>query len=267
MPELPEVESLVRRLRPELEGRTITAIDVRWNRTIDRLPPHQFARALTGAVIVRCGRRGKFLRFDLRCPDHVQRTWYVHLRMSGSLIIDGTHSLPQLHDRVILHLSSRKKLRFHDPRKFGRMYCVNDAQSPVKHLGPEPFDPELERTFPERLRSRRGAIKSLLLKQDFLAGVGNIYADEALWRAGIHPQRSADRISLSRATQLLVAIVECLNAAIAAQGTDFGDHVVVGDYVPQVYGRTGQPCHRCGTPIKRIVVGQRGTHFCPKCQR
>ena len=267
MPELPEVESLVRRLRPQLEGKTITAVDVRWNRTIDRPKPKEFTRVLTGATITRCARRGKFLTFELRCADHEQRTWYVHLRMSGSLIVEAGHSLPQLHDRVVLSLSSRKKLRFHDPRKFGRMYCVSDPLSVVKHLGPEPFDQALVDSFPERLRGRRGAVKSLLLKQDFLAGVGNIYADEALWHAGIHPQRSADRISPPRATELLKAIIRCLTAAIDAQGTDFGDHVVVGDYVPNVYGRTGKPCHRCRTPIKRIVVGQRGTHFCPKCQR
>ena len=191
----------------------------------------------------------------------------MHLRMSGSLTIDGPGSLPQLHDRVIVDLQPAGRLRFHDPRKFGRMYCVADPQAVTRNLGPEPFDRSLPERFPTMLRVRRGAIKSLLLRQDFIAGIGNIYADESLWRAGIHPLRSAHRISKDRAALLLASIVSCLEAAIEAQGTDFGDHVVIGDYVPEVYGRTGEPCLRCKTPVRRIVVGQRSTHYCPTCQR
>jgi len=188
--------------------------------------------------------------------------------MSGSYDVVTGSKQRSKHDHVIFVLNDGREVRFHDPRKFGRIYLVSDISEVTSKLGPEPLSDEFTTSILEsRLGSVRKRIKSALLDQRLLAGLGNIYVDEALWRSKIHPLTHADRISRSRFALLYTSIRAVLNEAIESCGTDFSDGVVDGGmYRPQAYGRTGQPCHRCATTIRRILVGQRSTHFCPRCQ-
>jgi len=187
--------------------------------------------------------------------------------MSGKLrVVDHTEPLAK-HDRVVFELDDGRQLRFNDVRKFGKMWLVADPEMVTGSIGPEPLD----RTFTlpkfrELVRSRSGAIKPLLLNQEFLAGVGNIYADESLWLARIHPLRKTDSLTEAEVAALYRSIRKVLRTAIEDEGTDAGDGVIEGDYQPRVYGRTARPCYRCHQPIQRMVVAQRGTHFCPQCQ-
>jgi formamidopyrimidine-DNA glycosylase len=187
--------------------------------------------------------------------------------MSGKLsVVDGSAPIEK-HDRVVFHFDDGRQLRFNDVRKFGKMWVVIDPEEVTGSIGPEPLDRAF--TLPKfraLVQSRSGIIKPLLLNQTFLAGVGNIYADEALWRAKIHPLRSADSLSDVEIAALYRSIRQVLRTAIEDEGTDAGDGVIEGDYAPRVYGREGQPCYRCHQPLYKIVVGQRGTHFCPECQ-
>lgn len=269
MPELPEVETTVRYLRERLLGDVIVGAQVRWARSIDRPKARKFCRAVKGMNITAVERRGKFIVISL---SQVQQSFaYLlgHLRMSGSMdVIDGGSPLSK-HDRVILRFGSGKELRFNDPRKFGRFYLVHDMLEVVGKLGPEPFDRALgPRRFHSELTKKRCRLKPLLLNQEFLAGVGNIYADECLWRSQLHPNRLSCSLRFDEAKLLLRELRRVLKEAIRANGTDAGDGVVEnGTYEPRVYGRTGEACHRCGELIRRIVVGQRGTHYCPSCQK
>jgi formamidopyrimidine-DNA glycosylase len=192
----------------------------------------------------------------------------VHLKMSGSLKMH-TPAVPiSKHDRVIFDLDNGQQLRFNDVRKFGRVYWVADPEEITGKHGPEPLDDSFTlKKFRELIATRSGAIKPLLLNQNFLAGVGNIYADESLWSAKIHPLRKVDSLKDAEVAALYRSIRKILNRAIDDQGTDAGDNVIeAGDYTPKVYGREGLPCRRCGTIIHKSWVGQRGTHFCPHCQ-
>jgi len=272
MPELPEVETLVRRLRERVIGRTIEVVAVYWARTIARPAPKEFARALRGYTVLSIDRRAKYLVFTLarragRAAVTPTLFLLIHLRMSGKLsVVDRTEPLAK-HDRVVFDLDDGRQLRFNDIRKFGKMWLVADPEMVTGAIGPEPLD----RTFTlpkfrKLVQSRSGTIKPLLLNQTFLAGVGNIYADEALWRARIHPRRKTDSLAEAEVAALYRSLRKVLRTAIEDEGTDAGDGVIEGDYHPRVYGRTDQPCYRCHQPIQRIVVGQRGTHFCPQCQ-
>jgi formamidopyrimidine-DNA glycosylase len=172
------------------------------------------------------------------------------------------------HDRVIFDLDNGRQLRFNDIRKFGRMHLVPDVDDITGAHGPEPLDRAFTLpAFREMIRTRSGAIKPLLLNQQFLSGVGNIYADESLWYARIHPLRPADSLKDAEIAALYRSIRRVLKQAIDDQGTDAGDGVIEGDYRPRVYDRQDRPCYRCHRPIHKTVVGQRGTHFCPHCQR
>ena len=270
MPELPEVETIVRELRPHLGGREIIGAHVDWPRTIaqpaEDIP--SFCAGVRGRWIITLTRRGKFIELSL---DDGQ-SLLVHLRMSGRLLLSPV-GLPR-HIRATFDLSEHERLYFDDQRKFGRIWLVRDAHSILGALGPEPlsatFTPAV---LADRLGSRRGMLKPLLLNQQFIAGLGNIYADEALFVAGLHPQRAADSLSADEAARLHKAIQSVLREAIEHHGTTF-DGIFVrpqGEEGQQqeglsVYQQTGLPCLRCGTPIERIVVGGRGTHFCPQCQ-
>jgi len=262
MPELPEVENVVRSLRPHVELRRI--LDARFLSPLAAGGrPDQLAACLAGRRIERLRRLGKFLVFDLD-----QGVMTIHLRMTGQLLA-AAHPGP--HTRLILEFD-RGALLFDDIRQFGRVTWSPDLPPNVAALGPEPFD-LTPRDFAARLRARRGALKPLLLNQHFLSGLGNIYVDEALFRARLHPLTRAHRVSAPRAAALLAASVEILHDAIAAGGSSISDYVDAegraGSFqrFHQVYGRQGEPCPRCTTPILRIVVGQRGTHLCPTCQR
>lgn len=264
MPELPEVETIVRSLRPDLVGLTIVSSQVFWPRTLVGLSADEFTARITGQVILGVSRRAKFLDFQLTAA-HL----FIHLRMSGDLALrDNTH-LPEKHDRLILGLSDGRQLAFNDTRKFGRVWLTAHPEEVLSGLGPEPFDPDFTpQLLHARLHDRRRQMKPLLLDQSFLAGLGNIYTDEALHLSKIHPLRNSDTISIIEAGRLHGAIQTVLLAGIEHNGASI-DWVYRGGAFQnyfRVYDREGQPCPVCGAPIKRIVVGQRGTHFCPICQ-
>ncbi len=267
MPELPEVETIVRRLRQPLIGRTITKVTYDWPRTIGRPAPKEFRRQVSGLTFHSIDRRAKYLVFTVGQNDNLSYI-LIHLKMSGRLNIVLTDEPISKHDHVIFDLDNGQQLRFNDMRKFGRVYLVADPAEITGKHGPEPLDSAFTlKKFREMIQSRSGAIKPLLLNQNFLAGVGNIYADEALWLARIHPLRKVDSLKGAEVAALHRSIRKILNRAIDDQGTDAGDGVIeAGDYEPRVYGRAGQPCKRCGHLIHKIWVGQRGTHFCPHCQ-
>ena len=269
MPELPEVEITVRRLRPGLLGRTITSSRVNWHRTLATHSPCDFLRVIKRATVRDVSRRAKYIVVTLSLQDNTTRHLLIHLRMSGSLEVAPVGAPAPKHERISLILSDGQELRFNDPRKFGKFYLVDDLPHFTRNLGPEPLAHDLtEEQFFDRMRLRRGRIKPLLLKQDFIAGIGNIYADEALWRAKISPLSFAERLTRQKIGTLFGAIRETLRRAIDAAGTDSGDRVVKnGYYRPRVYGRDGLACFRCRSALRKIVLGQRGTHYCPKCQR
>jgi formamidopyrimidine-DNA glycosylase len=275
MPELPEVENLVRRLREPVIGRTIKDVTIYWKRTVARPASKEFAQMLRGYTVQAIDRRAKYLVFTLTprahppASDAVTPTLFllIHLKMSGKLsVVDRIEPVAK-HDRVVFHLDDGRQLRFNDIRKFGKMWLVADPEMVTGAIGPEPLDRAFTLPkFRKLVQSRSGTIKPLLLNQTFVAGVGNIYADESLWLARIHPQRKTDSLAGAEVAALYRSIRKVLRTAIKDEGTDAGDGVIEGDYQPRVYGRTDQPCYRCHQPIHRIVVGQRGTHFCPRCQ-
>ena len=258
MPELPEVETVVRTVAPHLTGRRILAAEF----TSRHVAPGNraaLAARLTGRRIESVLRRGKFIVVTL---DRGMFT--IHLGMTGRLLVSGK---PGEHTYGVFTLDEGILL-YDDPRQFGKIEW-NPAR--VARLGPEPLEISFDE-FRKRLK-RKARIKPLLLNQSFLAGMGNIYVDEALFAAGIHPLASATRISAARAARLHQAIREILSAAIAAGGSSISDYVDAEgrrgwfQINHQAYGREGQPCANCGAPIRKIVVAQRGTHYCPKCQK
>ncbi len=270
MPELPEVETIARTLRqglrgqPRLVGRHILAVDLYWERTLAEPSPAEFVRRPVGQVIEDIGRRGKFLYFQLT------RDWLLfHLRMSGDLLVKPSGAPPETHDRLILQLEGDLQLVFNDARKFGRVWLVNEVDRVVGELGCEPLDESLtaQELF-ERLHATRRQLKPLLLDQTFLAGLGNIYVDEALNLAKLHPLAISNQLSFQQADQLLTSIRTVLKDGIARNGASIDWVYRGGDFQNyfRVYQRTGLPCPECGTPIARITVGQRGTHYCPHCQ-
>lgn len=262
MPELPEVETIARTLAPCVAGRRI--LGARFNsKLVLSGDPKATAAAIRGRTILQLERRGKFLLFDL---DGV---WLViHLGMTGKLLWkakDGPHT------RAILELDAGRLL-YDDIRQFGRIEAARKLPQRVARLGPDPLAISGSE-FAARIRLRRGQIKPLLLNQAFLAGLGNIYTDEALHRAGIHPKTAADHLGARRVNRLYEAIREVLGEAISAGGSSISDYVDgngrAGAFQLQhrVYGKAGEPCPACGAEIRRIVIAQRGTHYCPKCQR
>ena len=276
MPELPEVETVVRGLRPCLTGRRITGVSINWPGSIAAPDPSLFVRRLTGRVVTDVKRRGKWIVIELG----EGLTLLVHLRMTGQLLFEAAGCPEGKYTRAVFCLDDGRgtcgeHLRFSDMRKFGRLILTDDPETVLGKLGPEPLadDFTVER-FERMLAKRHGRIKSLLLNQQFLAGLGNIYVNEALWRARIHPLRSADSLSAEEVRALHGAIRSVLRAAISGGGTtlengnfrqadgeagNFADHL-------SVYGREGEPCGCCGAPVDRIRVGQRSTYFCPICQ-
>jgi formamidopyrimidine-DNA glycosylase len=269
MPELPEVETVRRELVPWLEGRTIVRA-----RRVEAPPGPKYARLerASGQRILAVNRRGKFLLLPLDGGDDL----VVHLGMTGVISTDE----PESHLRVQLDLAGAapRRLYFRDPRRFGRFLVVPSGDYrtlPTLHqLGPEPLDPSFApRMFYAALAASRAPIKALLLGQRPVAGVGNIYCDEALWRARIHPRAPARAITRAQAATLLRAIRAVLSRSIELQGTTFRDYRTVngqpGAFVEELaaYGRDGDPCRRCRAPLHKIVVGGRGTHFCPRCQK
>ncbi len=268
MPELPEVETVVRDLRQLLLGQAIGGVEVFWERTVATPAPAEFAARLAGQRILGADRRGKYiiLRLD-------QDSLVVHLRMTGQLlVVPLSKEAGHEHLRVALELSD-SRLLFVDTRKFGRMYLVRDAAQIVGKLGPEPLGSSFTvQALAESLRGRRGAIKPLLLNQQVVAGIGNIYADEALFVAGILPSREAGSLAPAEVESLHAAIRSELARGIRNRGTTLSDYRDAGGRPGEhqshlcVYGRAGEPCPRCGTEIARARLGGRSSCFCPHCQ-
>lgn len=262
MPELPEVETVVRSLAPHLTGRTILEASFS-SKLVVRQDFGELSGHLRGQQIHSVRRHGKFILFDLD-----QGSLAIHLGMTGKLLLDAAGSR---HARAVFELDGGS-LTYDDPRQFGRIEW--DAGVPVRvaALGPDALAISVEE-FVEALRARRGRVKAVLLDQRFIRGLGNIYVDEALHAARIHPRAVAARIGGERARRLHAAFVRILRLAIEHKGSSISDYVDAGgnrgsfQLMHQVYGREGEPCGNCGTPVRRIVLAQRGTHYCPRCQR
>jgi formamidopyrimidine-DNA glycosylase len=279
MPELPEVETIVRKLQsgepverglpvyPPPIGHVIVRAWTDWPRAA-----YPSADALTqvlpGHHIESISRRGKYIVFTVGKNTSLSYL-LIHLKMSGRLDILRAETPRDKHVHFAFTLDNDYELRFNDARKFGRVYLVGDPAEVTGALGPEPLDAGFTlKSFRQRMALKSGALKPLLLDQTFIAGIGNIYADEALWRAKLHPLRRADSLSQAQIATLYRAIRAALADGIRHEGAAIDWVYPEGNYQDhfRVYGRTGQPCRRCHAAIRRIVVGQRGTHFCPRCQ-
>ncbi len=272
MPELPEVETIRRQLAPYLEGRTLTDVEIldsRWTRPD---PHEQVAAGLRGAVIEEVGRRGKYLVWPLPEDRHL----LIHLRMTGTLLLDPPAD-PR-HTRARFALDDRHRLVYVDPRRFGTGHLLPGAAARDAYLalrlGAEPFTAAFTAEHLRRLaRGRTAPVKAFILDQRRIAGVGNIYADEALFRAGVHPLRPAGRLTRSDWVRVREGIEDALAAGIEAKGASIDDfrHVdgARGSFQDRflVHTRAGQSCPRCGEQIRKIVVAGRGTYVCERCQR
>lgn len=270
MPELPEVETTRRGIAPLLSGRRVVSVDVREPRLRWPVTP-ELARALPGQPLHGVTRRAKFLLLEFPVGHLI-----LHLGMSGSLRVVSGNLPPEKHDHLDLVMDDGRVLRFRDPRRFGAaLWTSSDplAHPLLKSLGPEPLEDDFNAEWLHlRSRRRRVAVKSFLMNSRIVAGVGNIYASEALFLAGIHPERGAGRISLQRYRRLVAAVRGVLEDAIAAGGTTLRDFVD-SDGNPgyfsrklRVYGRRNEACDQCGAPVRSRVIGQRSTYFCPRCQ-
>ena len=283
MPELPEVETVARDLRALVVGARIEGVRVTWERTLRSGDPAAFAGAVIGRTISAVGRRAKLVVLELDGPERGAIT--IHLKMTGQLFVVPADAPDDRYVRVTLELGDGRELRFRDIRKFGRIGL--SRRDPVTNelvgelggvkgfigFGPEPLDPAFTiGRFRARLRGRRGRLKPLLMDQAFVAGVGNIYADEALWAARLHPLRRVASIRRTDELRLYRELRRILAEAVERRGSSVDDYTAPeGDGSMQdhlaVYQRTGEPCPRCGRPIRRIVVGARSTHLCTFCQR
>jgi formamidopyrimidine-DNA glycosylase len=268
MPELPEVETVVRTLAPHLAGRRIVSARFT-SKFVTPGDRSKLAARLAGRTIQSVQRRGKFILMMLD-----RGTLAVHLGMTGKLLMDhapGGRRAPGAHTHGVFTLNEGVLL-YDDPRQFGRIEWSADAPKRASRLGPEPLEIALDE-FCRRLRGRKSRVKPLLLNQAFLAGMGNIYVDEALFLAGIHPLAIASRLTVARSALLYQSMRDVLTLAIEHRGSSISDYVDAdgnrGDFqmLHRVYGREGEACVNCETPVKKIVVAQRGTHFCPKCQK
>ncbi len=270
MPELPEVETVVRGLREPLIGRRIEASWTDWEKTIHSPPLDEFKARIAGQRVRAINRRGKYILIELE-----YHTLVVHLKMSGRLYVaaaDAEHEADRwVHARF--DLDGGWQLRFSDVRKFGKVYLTENVAELLNHLGPEPLSDDFSLDmFREGLRGRKRSIKAHLLDQAMVAGIGNIYADEALFRARIHPARPADQLSAESAALLHGTIRDALGAGIKHEGAsinwyrkpDGGKGESQNHFY--VYGRADMPCRDCGDVINKIRLAQRGTHFCPSCQ-
>lgn len=270
MPELPEVETVVRALRPSLNGRAIVDVQSDWPRHIDRPDLAELRWRIHGRRIQDVRRRGKYIVI----PLDGEETLIIHLRMSGHLAVVDGDTPHDKHTHTVFILDDGRELRFRDTRKFGRVYLVHDPQEVLGKLGPEPLDAGFTAAeLQKRLQGRRRILKPMLLDQSVIAGIGNIYADEALFYACLHPERQANTLADEEIAALHKAIVDVLRDGVAREGASIDSYLKPdgekGDMqnALAVFRRTGEACPRCGGPIQRKVVGGRSTHFCPNCQR
>jgi formamidopyrimidine-DNA glycosylase len=269
MPELPEVETIARQLRARgVEGRKILSVKVGWPRTVEPLTVASFSRQICGTTIDQVSRVGKWMMFRLSSGQ----TILIHLRMAGSFSLE-----PGRHDRIVLELSDGLILYYHDTRKFGRWKLVDHPDEILGRLGPDALTRRFNQTyFADAMHRRHRMIKPLILDQSIVAGLGNIYADEALWKSKVHPERLSDSLSDEELRALFKAIKHVLNVGVKNRGTSLGEGKTnyrdvegeSGGHREEVkaYGRAGRPCARCKTLLRKIIVAQRGTTYCPHCQ-
>jgi formamidopyrimidine-DNA glycosylase len=275
MPELPEVETVANGVHARVHGQTIRSVWTSNKPQTFKSPPNEIVETLTGSRIDRVHRVGKTIVIDLSRKDLSRKKksaqFLVHLGMTGRLLVSAPEAPVAPHTHAILTLSSGKELRFVDPRRFGRLSVVA-PDTRYEGPGAEPLTIPVEE-FIALFRNRKTPIKAALLNQSLLHGVGNIYADESLFHAGIRPSRHAGRLTRADLIRLRAALIKVLTEAIKLGGSSVSDYVdadgVAGFFQLRhhVYSRTGEPCRVCKTPIKRIVIGGRSTHFCPTCQR
>ena len=273
MPELPEVETVARGLRAVLPGRRILSVSLGKTDFID--DPAALEQTLAGCRIIAVRRHGKFLVLDLESAnaDDARPSLLIHLGMTGQLVVCPSEAPVVPHTHVFLALDDGRELRYTDIRRFGRMRIVHDGEheSTLTELSLDPLE-ATEEEFSAKLRGRRARIKALLLDQRVLRGMGNIYTDESLWRARIHPARLGSTLKPYELRNLHRAIRAVLLEAIRLRGSSISDYVDSegrrGEFQlrHRVYRRTGKKCFRCGTKIRRAIVAGRGTHFCPRCQ-
>ncbi|MBA7637241.1 Formamidopyrimidine-DNA glycosylase [subsurface metagenome] len=272
MPELPEVETIIRDLEKKVKGKKIKEVIIKERKLIKSPPPEKFKKGLQGRKLIAFERRGKFLIISLDSGKKL----VIHLKLTG-MLIHCPESRPLLnHTRIIFLFPGKTHLRFNDLRKFGELYLVDSEEriKGIKKLGPEPLGKKFSLSlFQEMLSQKKTKIKPLLMDQKFLAGIGNIYASESLYKAKIHPQRAASALTKEEVGKLYKSLREILKEAIKYRGSSVDSYRDVGgkkgDYEAclKVYGRKGKPCYNCGKPVKRIELGGRGTFFCPNCQR
>ncbi len=269
MPELPEVETIASQLRGRgVEGKIILSVKINWAPTIEPYSAAQFSKAVKGTTIHEVSRVGKWMMFSLSSGQ----TLMVHLRMAGSFAMEkGSH------DRIVMKLSDELTLYYRDTRKFGRWKLVDDPQVILSKLGPDALTRQFTlKYFSAAMKKRHRMIKPLILDQGIVAGLGNIYADEALWESMIHPERLSDTLTDAELGNLFKAIKQVLKTGVKNRGTSLGDGKTnyrqvdgeSGDHRAQVkaYGRSGKPCKRCESILEKTVVAQRGTTFCSACQ-
>jgi len=271
MPELPEVESIVRDLRdarPPLTGRRVEKVLTVGEGVVSGISSDDFLQRIAGSEFVTVGRHGKYLLFGLGrrgAPQVDRRFLIIHLRMTGRLHLVPASEAIERYTRLSLLLDHGLALRFDDPRKFGRVWLVDDPGEVIGDLGPDALTVSISE-FRERISGYRRQIKPLLLDQGCVAGIGNIYADESLHRAGLHPLRNSGDLSGEELRRLHSAVISVLEEAVSARGANIDGVFKAGEFRVAVYGREGEPCPACGTALVKIRVGQRGTHFCPACQ-
>lgn len=274
MPELPEVETIMRSLEPNALGRLIRKVTLIDEKTIKMPDPELFSSSLQGQEITAFNRWGKYLLLEIGSSMVLA----VHLRMTGRLVLLESGKPVNKYTRVIFNLDQGKELHFQDMRKFGTMHLLGcqelDAFPPFKALGYDALDPRLTpNVFRNMLQGRRGQVKGLLLNQSFIAGVGNIYANEILWKAGIHPQRLSNTLNIQEQQRLYRAIRDVISTAISYHGTTLRDYVDghgnPGEFQNMlcVHDRAGKPCPCCGNTIERIKQGGRSSYCCPSCQK
>jgi len=270
MPELPEVETIKNELLPYVLGHRIGGVTLFWDGIVRQPSVEEFHARLIGQRIVRLSRRGKYLIFNLTSDDAL----IIHLKMTGSLLLKPASTEPEKSIRAIIYLDDETGLYFQDPRKLGRMWLAEDTSSVIGKLGPEPleadFTPEI---LAQRLHNRSAPIKAVLCDQGFIAGIGNMYADEALFAAKIHPLRSGKSLSRDEVERLHSAIQQVLWAAIGNKGASVDTYLRPGGELGTAHFQfqvahylSGKLCPVCGTPIERIPIRNRGSYFCPKCQ-
>lgn len=274
MPELPEVETYARALEPLLKGLGLEGVDALWSKVLaEPTIPDKFQQVITGKQVTKVWRRAKYLVFEL---SDGPASLIIHLRMTGKIELAKSGNERPKHTTLALRLDDGQELLFVDYRKFGRVWAVSDYNAVLDHLGPEPLDDSFTtQQFISLLEGRRGRLKPLLLDQRFLAGLGNIYVDESLFRARLHPLQTADTVSEEEARALYRSIRAVLREAITMKGTTFqsfvGPEGQSGLYRQKlrVFGRQGEVCWRkgCMGIVEKIKVAQRGTHLCPVCQQ